>query len=66
MKRVLTFALFAIFAVGLIGCAAPAEKSGSEAPQPTEAANKSDSNTMENAPGTTPDDDTKGKSDADK
>lgn len=66
MKRVLTIVLFAIFAVGLIGCAAPAEKSGSEEPQPTEAANKSDSDTSEKAPGTTPDEDTKGKSDADK
>ena len=65
MKRILTFVLLAIFTAGLISCSAPAEKSGSE-PQPTEAANKSDSDTSEKAPGTTPDEDTKGKSDADK
>lgn len=64
MKKILTTLLFAIFAVGLIGCA-PAEKSDS-APEPTKAAENTNSSTAENAPGTTPDGDTKGKSDADK
>lgn len=64
MKRILIFGLFAIFAAGLIGCA-PAKNSDS-APEPAKSAENSNSGTAEDAPGTTPDGETKGKSDADK
>lgn len=65
MKKILVFVLFTVFSIGLIGCSTNQSSPSSEK-APDTTANRGDSNSTANAPGTTPPGDTEGKSDADK
>lgn len=62
MRKITAFILFIIFSIGLIGCSSQESYETKEAPSAVE----SNSNSMQNAPGTTPPADVKGKSDADR
>lgn len=64
MKKLALIIVFATLAIGLTHCSAEYQQDAGSAPP--EAANKSDQTETQPAPETTPPDELKGKSDADK